>query len=118
MNANGCIEFKSDIGCARARWMGGGRPTGGPCHVELEVRDVVDWGEIERYAHPVERIEEDALGVRISGTVMEVDELGVLSLRLGRTLLLVDTEGMPPSDIVGASIAFRAKELQLYPECV
>jgi hypothetical protein len=83
--------------------------------VELEVPGEVDWRGIlvarELPGHLVP-VEDEML---LRGVVQDIDQDGVLTLRIGGAVVLLDTVGEPPLDVVGEHVAVLARHTEIYP---
>jgi hypothetical protein len=108
------VRTNSHLGPLTVTWEGE-LPQPGPYDVELEVPDALEWG---RRAWPADDAPEptDEQGVqRLHAVLREIDELGVATLELGPTTLLVDTEGEPPLGTVDHAVVLDVVSLQAYP---
>lgn len=111
----GCVPFDTDNGPGVARWRGTPQSTGNDLDVEFDIRDIVDWAEVT-----VEESRREALAIRcdqmsISGTVLDVDENGLLALDLIGTVVLIDTSGEAPLGVVGQQVSFLVRDVEIYP---
>ena len=108
------VRAGSHLGPLTVTWEGE-LPQPGPHDVELEVPDAVEWG---RRAWPAGDAPEPTgeQGVqRLHGVLRDLDELGVATLELGPTMLLVDTVGEPPLGTVDHAVIIDVVSLQAYP---
>ena len=108
------VRTGSHLGTLTVTWEGE-LPEPGPHDVELEVPDALEWG---RQAWPAADAPEptgEAGGQRLHGVLRDIDELGVATLELGPTTLLVDTVGEPPLGTVDHEVIIEVASLQAYP---
>lgn len=86
-----------------------------PVDVEIELKEDVNWFEVlvDPPAGPI--IEIQGQNTMVRGVVDDVDKDGVLSLRLGSGVLVVETLGEPPLDIVGRKVRLPPGSVILYP---
>ena len=107
------VRFGSPFGEALARWASGAPEVHGVYDVELNVSERVEWartGIVVDGGTP--SITMTPEGVRFCGTLDNVDEDGVVALRLGNSLMLLESVGEPPP--VGSSVCVTVKEVELY----
>lgn len=83
--------------------------------IELEVPGQIDWMEIlvarELPGHLLPAESE----LLLQGVVEDVDQDGVLTLRIADAVLLVETIGEPPLGVVGEHVAMLARHTEIYP---
>jgi len=83
--------------------------------VELEVPGQIDWTEIlavrDLPGHLVPADDE----LLLQGVVEDVDQEGVLTLRIADAVVLVETIGEPPLGVVGEHVAMLARHTEIYP---
>jgi hypothetical protein len=107
------VRFSCAFGEAVARWASGSPTIDGDYDVELEVADQVEWSRTGAVVHDAPHsISVTADGVRICGTIDNVQEDGVVALRLGGSLCLVESVGEVPPP--GSSVCFLAKDIALH----
>jgi len=97
-------------------WRGETVPTGaGEVDAELEVPGEVDWRTIVAASTRanVPSPAEDELLLR--GVVEDLDQDGVLTLRVAGSVVLIDTVGEPPLHVVGQEVAMVVHSAELYP---
>jgi hypothetical protein len=83
--------------------------------VELEVPEEIDWREIG--------VGDEAAGVRapaddelrLRGLVEDLDQEGVLTLRVAGSVVLIETVGEPPLHVVGDEVAMVVRAAEAYP---
>ena len=98
-----------------ARWRGGPVPAPGVRpSVELEITAVVPWtkiavGETRGLTDPPDG------QLVLTGTVEDIDHQGVLILRVGNGVVLIDTSGEPPLGVVGQQIATTISDVEIFP---
>ncbi|MGW7378545.1 hypothetical protein [Streptomyces sp. NPDC054794] len=110
------VRFRSELGEAWGVWQGGAVPTEGQFDVEVEIsEEVAAWlpGVGESDTLTGDGLRRQAVTVR--GTVQTVDEDSVMSVRIGRDIVLVEMAdgAVPPQP--GAKIKFDTPEIELYP---
>lgn len=112
INPAGRVRFTSALGAAEAAWMGDPPAAGRDYAVELAVGDRLIWGDSIVAIEPAARsIASGDEGPTLVATLESVDEDGAATLRLGPSLVLVETEGEPPP--VGAIVRVRLADLVL-----
>jgi hypothetical protein len=105
------VAFDSDLGAAEADWMGDLPAADRDYHVEIALNERLTWGvDIVAVEAAPPRIAQSPTGVTLDATLEAIDE-GAATLRLGPSLVLVDTEGTPPA--VGTAVRVRVAELTL-----
>ncbi len=103
------------VGVLRGAWFGSVPEVGADHHVEIEVGAVLAWGQEIREEPP--RAEAVAMAgneAEIHGHLESVQESGVVDVRVGGALVVVETEGTPPT--VGAFVHLRVANLSLYDQ--
>lgn len=107
------VRFASGLGMGEAGWMGELPEEGGEYHVELAIDERLVWGDSIVVVEPPgpHRIAEDGAGVTLDATLEAIDDEGAATLRLGPSLVLIETEGTPPA--VGATVRVRLGDLAL-----
>jgi len=110
--ATGRVEFQSDVGAANAAWRGELPEAGRDYHVELAVDERLVWGtDIVPTGGMAHHIAQDGAAVTLDATLESIDDDGAGALRLGPSLVLIDTEGTPPQ--AGAPVRARLLGLAL-----
>jgi hypothetical protein len=98
-------------------WEGEDPVSVGQCvDIELDIGTTINWDDIELRpaGRPaLEPIADDR--VRVTGVVIEVDHSGVMVLDLGNGLLSLDTEGLPPTRVVGQLVSTTLHGIKVYP---
>jgi hypothetical protein len=110
-----CVLFAADGGRGAARWRGSGQAAGESVDVEMDIKDEIDWREITPAVSASEALSVHEGQMSIHGTVEDVDQDGVLTLRIPGAVLLIDTVGEPPIGIVGQEVGFVAHDAEIYP---
>lgn len=106
------VSFDSDVGAAEAAWMGDLPAPAHDYHVELAINDRLEWGvDIVATAPAPHRIAQDGTGVTLDATLESIDDDGAAALRVGPSLVLIDTEGSAPP--AGTAVRVRLAELTL-----
>ncbi len=112
IDPTGRVRFASELGAAEAAWMGEPPAAGRDYAVELVVGDRLIWGDsivaAEPAAHAIATGDD---GTTLVATLESVDEDGAATLRLGPSLVLVETEGEPAP--VGTTVRVRLADLVL-----
>lgn len=111
--SEGRCRFDSAVGTAMATWMGETSPEIGPAHVEITVPDAVDWASVQFDAADDEAVSQRGDMVALRGTAIDVDELGVLVMRLGDTTTMVDTTGKPAQGVRGRMVELVVPRIEL-----
>ncbi|MCP3877280.1 MAG: hypothetical protein GY701_02630 [Sulfitobacter sp.] len=115
VDRDGLVVFSCAEGEGVGLWKGS-PPAEGERIVEIEV-PTVSWSDI--------RVADQAVGISVADPGQRAVEIvallddyssdGVATLRLGGEVMLVDTMGEPPLNIVGRTIEFECSGLALYP---
>jgi hypothetical protein len=111
------VEFRFDGGHGVATWKGTqGWAANTPVDVELELPSEIHWEAITFDPAPGPLLElRDDGGLRFRAPIEELEENGVLVLRLGAGLLSVETTGAAPAVRRGLEVGFTGWYLELYP---
>jgi len=110
------VRFSSPAGHATAVWRGGTLPDPGDYDVELEVPIELQWGrDLRERENLAAGIQQTADGYRLSGRAVDLGSDGVLAIDVGGSILMLDTTGTPPADIVGRMVELESPVLELYP---
>ncbi len=109
-----CVFFSSEYGFLSALWEGD-KPTINEIYdVELEVDDDFVWEEnIYKAMGNETRIELKGGVYTIYGRVINLEEDGCLSVSLGDSVILLDTENLPK--YISGLIECKAFKVKLYP---
>jgi hypothetical protein len=108
------VSFSSLIRDGQAVWMGQEPERGVWLDVELEVPIPLTWGaEIALSGEYRSVIRQRKKEIVITGLLEAADEDQVAAVRVGHSLLLVETRGSSPT--VGTRVEIRIPELHLYP---
>ncbi|MBB2923655.1 hypothetical protein [Cellulomonas cellasea] len=102
-----------------AVWRGPGAPVVGvPVDVELDVPGPVGW-DMFVVGTPSTDLPAVAEGeLRLVGVVEHRDDDGVVVLRVGRSVVLVETTGTPPRRIDGQRVAVVVRGVEVHPTSV
>lgn len=107
-----CVRFDSQFGTAEAKWMGDLPDVRSDYYVEIAINKCLVWGNdiiaTESLPH---RIAQSEVGITLDATLESIDSDGFAALRLGTTLVLIETEGTPPP--VGTVVQVHLGELLL-----
>lgn len=109
-----CVFFSSEYGFLSALWEGDKPTTNEIYDVELEVDDDFVWEEnIYKAMGNETRIELKGGVYTIYGRVINLEEDGCLSVSLGDSVILLDTENLPK--YMSGLIECKAFKVKLYP---
>lgn len=97
-----------------ATWMGPGGPASGDSDVELDIEETVPWESIA-LTDEQEGLGRDGEQAVVRGTVVDVSDDGVLTLRVRGSILMVDTDGEPRGDVEGRVVVVRTSDLRAFP---
>jgi len=112
---DGLAFFSCAVGEGVGRWMGS-PPSQGEWSVELEL-PTVPWSRISVVdkAVGISVADPARCAVSLVALVEACSSDGVVALRLGDGVTLVDTEGEPALGVVGKTIEFEAAGVRLFP---
>ncbi|GAB2503171.1 hypothetical protein GCM10027063_48110 [Promicromonospora xylanilytica] len=108
------VLVETPAGLLRGAWMASLPEVGDVVDVELEVPHDVSWDEVTVEGRPAARVS-GADEQRLRGVVEAVEPDGVMVLRSGVGLVLLDMTGRAPDDVVGAKVTVPVSELRLFP---
>lgn len=112
----GLVEFTSAVGRARAQWMGTEAPRcGAQYRVEVEIPDEVSGARARPPLPPGFLTGDPGDGTVVSGTVEEVADDGVVALRVGSDVVLLEMaegEALPEA---AQTMSVRVPRIELYP---
>jgi hypothetical protein len=109
------VIFKSPYGIGKALWEGSSPIINQNYFVELEIYDVLKWGsEIVESINKAPNIYMQDENVYIVGVLETCEEDGYTDIRVGKSLVTLETNGEAYS--VGTFVRFKAKNLTLYDE--
>lgn len=109
------VVFRGDGFSGSATWLGSAKEVGALVDVELQIRDEVDWDDIvagHEGASTVGRDDEEGL---LIGAVEDLDQDGVLTLRIADGVVLIDTTGEPPLEVVGRTVRMVVRDVEIVP---
>jgi hypothetical protein len=110
------VRFRSAAGQSTAVWRGQTLPDPGDYDVELEIPIVLHWGrDLRKLETPTAGIQQTADGYRLTGLAVDLGPDGALTVDLGGSIVMLDTEGTPPANAVGRMVEFDSPVLELYP---
>lgn len=114
--ANKNIRFQSGGNLLQARWAGvGSIPVGSNIDVELEIAEEnIVSARLARGPLP-ESMEEDGDVVVITGLAAKIFPDGVVELRVGQDLVLLESSGIPVEVVEGAYLELRVSYFEVYP---
>lgn len=113
------VQCDSACGPLQVIWHAPDLPSTGDHDVELDVPATLTWGaEIWRAADG----RRDGIGRRdgvgrpiLTGTLADLDELGLATVELREGLLVVETRGDPPLGLVGEVIELHPPAITAHP---
>ena len=109
------IQFTSTAGDAIASWMGTEPPAlGRTIDVVLEIEATLPWSELS-LVDDAPGMHTTDFGTVLRGRVEAVDQTGALTLSACATIVLVETDGVPPTDPVGRVVQLPATRIAAYP---
>jgi hypothetical protein len=107
------VTFWTASGSAQAEWVGTRPEVGGMYDAEVEVPESLVWGDGIRQVAAMEPGIATTDGTTIiTGMLDSLEDDGVATVRLGDSLLLVETEGLPGR--VGSSVQLATRQLRLF----
>ncbi|MEA2274338.1 MAG: hypothetical protein QOI98_3046 [Solirubrobacteraceae bacterium] len=110
------VSFSSPAGHATAVWRGEKLPDPGDYDVELDIPVELRWGrDLRERENLAPGIEQTSDGYRLAGRAVDLGSDGVLAIDLGGSIVMLDTEGTPPTNVVGKMVEFDSPVLELYP---
>lgn len=108
------VLVETPAGLLRGTWMATLPAVGDVIDVELEVPQDVSWDEVTVEGRPAARLS-GADKQRLWGVVEALEPDGVMVLRSGVGLVLVDMTGRAPDGVVGAKVTVPVSELRFFP---
>jgi hypothetical protein len=110
------VSFSSLAGHATAVWRGQTLPDPGDHDVEFEIPIELQWGRnLRERANLAPGIEQTSDGYRLAGRAVDLGSDGVLAIDVGGSIVMLDTDGTPPANVVGRMVEFDSPVLELYP---
>jgi hypothetical protein len=107
------VRFVSRFGEAMARWASTTPVVHEAYDVELNVTGYIEWSRTEIVVgERVFSISMTPEGIRLCGAIDSVRDDGVVALRLGDSLVLLESIGEPPP--VGSNVCITVNEVELY----
>lgn len=107
------VEFSTQFGHAKGLWMDGVPEVEQSYDVEINVDDVLQWGvninEAQDNKFVLQETEKDLF---IQGTLENYEEDGLSIVRLGNSILMINTTGEPVT--IGSSVCMKVKTLKLF----
>lgn len=92
------VSFRGQAGSGLGYWRGSvAQSMDVEVDVEIDIAGGVDWSDIEIVDEPTASMAIRNREMEIQGPVSELNEDGVLSLRLGDGEIRLDTTGQPPT---------------------
>ncbi len=106
------VAFSSDLGAAEAGWLGDLPEAERDYHVEIAINDRLIWGtDIVATSPAPPRIAQGPAGITLDATLESLEDDGTGTLRLGPSLVLIDTEGAAPP--AGTPVRVQIGEMML-----
>jgi hypothetical protein len=111
------VRFRVRDRDAIAYWKSDQPPVPGVVDVEIDIPGEYLWDtEVRRVGEETSvGIAELDQGVRVVGEVVDLDHLGILTLRINGSHIMVETLGEPPLGVVGGLVEVCAERIELYP---
>ncbi|WP_239373532.1 hypothetical protein [Frankia sp. Cj5] len=110
------VLFTAEGGRGIASWRGDGAQVAGVAvDVEVEVHEEIDWSEIVVDPQPGTIVDVLDQAMVFRGVVEDLDKDGVLTLRFGSGIVLVDTTGEAPLGVVGRDVSLTVRDIEIYP---
>jgi hypothetical protein len=107
------IRFTSSDGRGVAIFVGNKPNLNTDYFVEVEINGTLKWQEdITKIEDNVSKFEEEGNLVSVSGILESVDNDGYTVIRIGTTIIALETEGVHPP--IGSTVKVRPSELKLY----
>jgi|KBSSwiStaDraftv2_1062776.scaffolds.fasta_scaffold4816633_1 hypothetical protein len=106
------VAFSSDLGAAEAGWLGDLPEADRDYHVEIAINERLVWGtDIVATPPAPPCIAQGPAGITLDATLESIEDDGAATLRLGPSLVLIDTEGAAPP--AGTSVRVQVGEMML-----
>jgi hypothetical protein len=106
------VAFSSDLGAAEAGWLGDLPEAERDYHVEIAINERLVWGtDIVATPPAPPRIAQGPAGITLDATLESIEDDGAATLRLGPSLVLIDTEGTAPP--AGTPVRVQVGEMML-----
>lgn len=106
------VAFSSDLGAAEAGWLGDLPEADRDYHVEIAINERLVWGtDIVTTPPAPPRIAQGPAGITLDATLESIEDDGAATLRLGPSLVLIDTEGTAPP--AGTPVRVQVGEMML-----
>lgn len=106
------VAFSSDLGAAEAGWLGDPPEADRDYHVEIAINERLVWGtDIVATPPAPPGIAQGPAGITLDGTLESIEDDGAATLRLGPSLVLLDTEGTAPP--AGTPVRVQVGEMML-----
>ena len=107
------VEFTTELGTVWGAWVNGHPEIGAQYDVECAVNDNLVWGDnINMIPDTEDKITMSGEHVIIRGHLENYEDDGFSCVRLGKALLMLETEGQAPP--IGSSVQLRVQSLTLY----
>lgn len=109
------VPFRAQVGHGMGRWKdSAAQASGEEIDVEIDFVEPVDWSDIEIVEVADSAMEIRSQGTEIRGVVSDLNEDGVLTLRLGDGEMRLDTTGEPPTTCLTA-VRLTLDVVEIYP---
>lgn len=106
------VAFSSDLGAAEVGWLGDLPEADCDYHVEIAINERLVWGtDIVATPPSPPRIAQGPAGITLDATLESIEDDGAATLRLGPSLVLIDTEGTAPP--AGTPVRVQVGEMML-----
>ena len=114
--ADGRVRFRSGAESAKGRWAGPGEaPIGRELEIEMEIFEEDIISARPAIENSLSLVRQDGVEVVIIGRVERVGHDGVIELRVGQDIVLLERIGVLSNAVEGANLELRVPELKIYP---
>lgn len=108
------VTFSSEFGKGFAQWVGLPPTSGEIYDVEIDIDEVLTWGEsVTTSTSDIPAIYLKGGLLYFVGRVVQYEKNGCLSLSIGDSVILVSVEGAP--DELGTTVVCKTASVKLYP---
>jgi hypothetical protein len=110
------VAFVCSAGSAHGLWRGETAPDLGDYDVQFMFPAALAWGRQIRFIEAaMYRPPAFQAGCRMVGVVTDVSPENVLWIDLAGHVVMVESDPLPPADLVGATVELDVAALELYP---
>jgi len=116
VSRDGNASFALDGTHCVGLWRGRSQPAGVRLDIELTIEDSFAWEQLDLDGEPGAPLSLDGLDIRIRGVIEDIDDDGMLTVRVSQGLVMIETIGSPPDrNPVGRRIGLTTSTLEIYP---